>query len=195
MQLRLVWITCLIIISTAVALWMQNQRNNSIETEKQSNTNEEPASVLFKDIEMTINTAAGTPQYKLSAPIYKHYHAEQRGEFKFPDIVIFPENGNLVFAQSEKGETRENNSVITLLGQVEIRQPHKEKEENNNSYELEINTDKLVVFPKQQRATTDSKVSATRGPNTVTALGMTIDLEKEILHLHDEVQGHYKSKL
>ena len=193
MRLRLVWITCLIIISTAAALWLQNQRKNFIQTENQSPINEEPASVLFKDIEMTINNTAGTPQYKLSAPIYKHYHEEQRGEFEHPDIVIFPENGNLVYAQSNKGETRENNRVITLLGQVEVRQP--QIDDNTNSYDLEIITDKLVVFPHQQRATTDVKVSATRGPNTVTASGMTIDLEKEILHLHSNVQGQYKNKL
>lgn len=190
MHLRLVWITCLIIISTAAALWLQNQRKQYTPNETQSAANKEPASVLFKDIEMTINTVAGTPQYKLSAPIYKHYQEEQRGEFEHPDIVIFSASGKLVFAQSEKGETRQNNSVITLLGNVEVKRP--QDAENTNSYELEINTDKLVVFPKQQRATTDAKVSATRGPSTVTALGMTIDLATEILHLHNNVQGHYK---
>jgi len=193
MQLRLVWITCLIIFSTAVALWLQNQRKNYAPLESSSSIkNESPASVLFKDIDMTINTAAGLPQYKLSAPIYKHFHAQQRGEFEQPDIIIFPENGKLVYAKAEKGEARENNSIITLLGHVEVKQP--QADNDSNPYELQINTDKLVVFPKQQRASSDVEVSATRGPNTVTALGMTIDLEKEILYLHNDVQGHYTNK-
>ena len=185
MLLRLVWLCCLIIVGATTTLWFINQRTSHIQVESAEISN--TPSVSFSDIDMIINSAEGKPQYKLSAPLYWLYHEEQRSEFELPNIVIYRNNGNKIFANALKGQTHDDNNVITLIGDVKINQPKTESE----SYTLEILTDKLTVFPKDQRATTDAPVTAIRGPQMVTALGMTLDLNNQVLHLHNNVKGRY----
>ncbi len=185
MLLRLVWLCCLIIVGATATLWFLNQRTSHIQVISAETSN--TPSVSFSDIDMIINSAEGNPQYKLSAPIYWLYHEEQRSEFELPNIVIYRNNGSKIFANALKGQTHDNNRVITLIGDVRINQPKTESE----PYMLKIMTVELTVFPKKQRATTDSPVTAIRGPQMVTASGMTLDLTSQILHLHSNVKGRY----
>jgi len=136
---------------------------------------------------MVINSPTGQPQYELSAPKYWLYHQEQRSEFDSPDIVIYNENGSKIYATSERGETYDENDVITLIGDVKIKQPGTEAEPDP----LNIYTEKLSVSQKKQQVTSDQEVTATRGAEEVTALGMTLNLDDKILHLHQDVKGRY----
>ena len=186
MQLRLIWLCCLIIAGAAATLWFLNQRTSHIEitTQKYINT----PSVSFNDIEMIINSTDGKPQYKLYAPKYWLYDDEKRSEFESPDIEIFRKNGSKVYANSLKGNTHDNNNIITLIGDVKIKQPKSE----HDPYSLEVFTDKLTIFPKEQRATTDSFVTAKGGNQMVSATGMTLDIETRIVHMHSDVKGYYE---
>jgi len=158
MSLRLVWIFCLIAAAAALTLSFMNQRGNYTETTKPTTVNNTP-SVSFENIEMVINSPAGQPQYELSAPKYWLYHQEQRSEFDSPDIVIYNENGSKIYATSERGETYDENDVITLIGDVKIKQPGTEAEPDP----LNIYTEKLSVSQKKQQVTSDQEVTATRG--------------------------------
>ena len=186
MSYRLVWIFCLIVVSAAVTLSFLNQRSSHVETITPSSANNTPT-VSFENIDMVINSPDGMPQYKLSAPKYWLYHQEQRSEFDSPNIVIYNENGSKIYATSAKGQTHDENNVITLIGDVKIEQPSTATE----PYPLNIFTDKLTVSQKQQQVTTDLPVTATRGSQKVTALGMTLNLNNKILHLHSNVKGQY----
>ena len=186
MKLRLIWLSCLIIVGAALTLWFFNQRTSHIETVTHESVN--TPSVSFNDIEMIINSTDGTPQYKLYAPKYWLYDDEKRSEFASPNIEIFRSNGSKVYANSLKGKTQDNNKIITLIGDVKIKQP----KSDNNPYSLEVITDKLTIFPKEQRATTDSFVTAKRGNQIVSAIGMTLDIETEIVHMHSDVKGYYE---
>lgn len=186
MSYRLVWIFCLIIVGAALTLSFLNQRSSHTEKPVDTASNNTPT-VSFENIDMVINSPNGQPQYKLSAPKYWLYHKEQRSEFDSPDIVIYNENGSKIFASSEKGETRDENDVITLIGDVKIKQPSTEAEPNS----LSISTDRLTVSQKKQQITTDLPVTATRDSQTITAVGMTLNLNDKILHLHNNVKGQY----
>jgi len=188
MSYRLVWIFCLIVVGAALTLSFFNQRSSH--TEKSANTassNSNTPTVSFENIDMVINSPNGQPQYEVSAPKYWLYHQEQRSEFDSPDIVIYNKNGSKIYASSEKGETRDENDVITLIGDVKIKQPGTEAEPSS----LSIFTDRLTVSQKKQQVTTDLPVTATRGSQKVTALGMTLNLNDKILHLHSNVKGQY----
>lgn len=185
MLLRLVWIGCLIVVGAASTLWFLNQRTHYTEAPTTATTN--TPSVSFNGIQMIINSAEGAPQYKLSSPKYWLYHDEKRSEFELPDITIYRNNGSKIFAKALKGQTHDDNEVITLIGNVRIYQP----KSGSEPHLLQIMTEKLTILPKQQRATTDSPVTAIRGPQMVTALGMTLDIDTQVLHLHSNVEGRY----
>jgi len=187
MSLRLLWIFCLIAAGAALTLTFMNQRNSYDETTVAVASNDNPT-VSFENIDMIINSSTGLPQYEVSSPKYWLYQQEQRSEFESPDIVIYKSNGNKIFATSEKGETHNENDVLTLIGDVKITQPKTDAEPES----LNIYTDKLTVSQTDQQATTDLPVTAIRGPEKITAIGMTLNLNDEILYLHKNVKALYK---
>ena len=187
MQSRLVWIGCLIIVGTAVALWFLNQRDAPIEVSPPDISSDAP-SVSFNDVKMLVNSPDGKPQYRLLASKYQLYDNEQRSEFDLPDITLYDNQGNRIYARALQGEAHNHTSVITLTGNVRINQAKPE----TGSHRLEIITDTLTVFPEKQRATTDSAITATRGSQRFSAQGMSLDLETEVLHLHSNVEGTYE---
>lgn len=186
MPYRLVWIFCLIVVGAALTLSFLNQRHSHIEKPQISANNNTP-SVNFENIDMIINSPTGQPQYKVAAPKYWLYDKEQRSEFDSPDIIIFNENGSKIFASAEKGETQDENDVITLIGNVKINQPGSEAEPSS----LSISTDRLTVSQKKQQVTTDLPVTATRDTQKITAVGMTLNLSDKTLYLHSNVKGQY----
>ena len=186
MSYRLVWIFCLIVVGAALTLSFLNQRHHHIEKPVASTDNSTP-SVSFENIDMVINSPSGQPQYKVTAPKYWLFDKEQRSEFNSPEIIIFNENGSKIFASSDKGETHDENDVITLVGNVKINQPSSKAEPSS----LSISTDRLSVSQKKQQVTTDLPVTATRDSQKITAIGMTLHLTDKTLHLHSNVKGQY----
>lgn len=185
MSFRLIWIFCLIAAGGIATLAFFNQRERVTESALPATDNK--PTVSFENIDMTINSPSGHPQYRLAAPKYWLYHQKQTSEFESPDIVIYDENGNEIYATSEKGQTENDNDVITLIGEVEVRQAASDKE----PYPLNIFTDKLTVLQSQQQITTDLPVIATRGSQKITATGMTLNLNSKVLQLHNNVKGQY----
>jgi LPS export ABC transporter protein LptC len=185
MSFRLVWILCLIVIGGILTLSFLNQREIQTETSIPSTANK--PTVSFSNINMIINSPSGIPQYKLSSPKYWLYHEEQRSEFDTPNIIIYDSGGGEIYATSEKGQTHDDNDIITLIGNVKINQ----LATNSDPYPLNIVTDKLTVSQSQQLITTDLSVTATRGSQKITAIGMSLNLNNKVLHLHNNVRGRY----
>ncbi len=186
MPFRLIWIFCLIAAGAGLTLSFLNQRDTKLETATPPTLNKAPT-VSFENIEMIINSPDGHPQYELSSPKYWLYHQQQRSEFVSPDIVIYNENGSKIYATSEMGTAHDENDVITLIGNVKIKQPSSKAEPEP----LSIHTEKLTVSQKKQQVTTDLPVTATYGSQKVTAVGMTLNLNNKVVHLHSNVKGRY----
>ena len=186
MPYRLIWIFCLIAVGAGLTLSFLSQRETKVETATPPTSNNAPT-VSFENIEMIINSPDGHPQYELSSPKYWLYNQQQRSEFVSPDIVIYNENGSKLYATSKKGTTHDENDVITLIGNVKIRQPSS----NAESEPLSIYTERLTVSQKNQQVTTDLSVAATYGSQKVTAVGMTLNLNDKVVHLHSNVKAQY----
>ncbi len=185
MPYRIIWIFCLIFVGGGLTLSFLNQREN-ITNSPVVNNNDIP-NVSFENIDMIINSPAGQPQYKLSSPKYWLYQQEQKSEFDSPNIEIYNKNGSVIYATSKKGETYNENDVITLIGNVEITQPATKED----PYPLNIFTDKIRVSQSEQQVTTDLPVTASRGSQKITALGMTLNLDTKILQLHSNVKAQH----
>ena len=185
MSFRLIWIFCLIVVGGVLTLYFFNQRESYLDAPIAATDNK--PTVSFENINMVINSPQGQPQYKLAAPVYWLYHHEGKSKFDSPNIILYNSKGSEIYATSEKGETYNENDVITLIGNVEIKQAATDDE----PYPLNIFTDKLTVSQSQQQVTTELPVTATRGSQKITAVGMTLNLNNKILHLHNQVKGRY----
>ena len=185
MTQRLFWICCLIIVGSVATLWFLNQRPSHSDTSDTNNTT--TPSVSFENVVMVVNSDEGKPRYKFIAPKYWLYPIEQRSEFDNPDISIYGKSGSNLYAKANRGETFDNNDVITLIGDVKITQP----KSKDNPHKLKVMTEKLTVLPDKEEAKTDILITAIRGPEMVTAIGMRLDFKEQILYLHNDVKGHY----
>ena len=185
MPYRIIWIFCLIFVGGILTLSFLNKRENTAISPVASN--DDKPSVSFKNIDMIINSPTGQPQYKLASPKYWLYEQEQKSEFDSPNIEIYNKDGSVIYATSKKGETYNENDVITLIGDVEITQPATNEDPNP----LNIFTDKISVSQSAQQVTTDLPVTASRGSQKITALGMTLNLNTKILQLHSNVKARH----
>lgn len=187
MRSRLIWIGCLIILGAAAALWFLSQRDTPVEASRTGTPLNTP-SVSFDSVEMVINAADGKPRYKVLADRYRLYETENRSQFDLPSITLYDNEGSQLHVQALQGEAHDDSSVITLTGNVRINQA----QPGNSSHPLVITTERLIVFPEKQRATTDSTITAMRGSEMFSAQGMSLDLKKEVLYLHSNVEGVYQ---
>lgn len=187
MQSRLVWIGCLIIVGAAVALWFLNQRDAPVKV-SQLDTSSDAPSVRFTDVKMHINSQDGKPLYTLLAAEYRLYDDEQHSEFDLPDITFYDSEGNRIHALALQGEAHDYTSVIVLTGDVRIIRVKPDPDR----HPLEITTDTLIVFPEEQRASTDAVIKATRGSQMFSSKGMSLDLKTKVLVLHSNVESIYE---
>ena len=187
MSFRLIWIFCLIAVGAGLTLSFLNQRETKAKNAIPPKTSHSAPTVSFGNIEMIINSPDGQPQYELSSPKYWLYHKQKRSEFVSPEIVIYNKNGSKIYATSEMGTTHNENEVITLIGNVKIKQPSSEAA----SEPLSIYTEKLTVSKKYQQVTTELPVTATYGSQKITAVGMTLNLNDKVVYLHSNVKGQY----
>lgn len=187
MRSRLIWIGCLIILGAAAALWFLSQRDTPVEVSRTGIPLNTP-SVSFDSVEMVINAADGKPRYKVLADRYQLYETENRSQFDLPSITLYDNEGSQIHVQALQGEAHDDSSVITLTGNVRINQA----QPGNSPHPLVITTERLIIFPEKQRATTDSTITAMRGSEMFSAQGMSLDLKKEVLYLHSNVEGVYQ---
>lgn len=187
MLLRLVWICCLIIVGAVMALLVSSKHTGENKFRQVSTQISNAPTVSFSNVNMIINSPEGIPEYELSSPKYWLYHKEQRSEFLQPSITIYSKNSGTIHAKSLKGETFDDNNVITLLGNVIINQ----SKLSDDLEPINITTEMLTLYPDKQQAYTKSSVTATKGNQKLTASGMTIDMAKQTLYLHSNVVGRY----
>ena len=187
MRSRLIWIGSLIIFGAFAALWFLSLRDAPVGPDSADAPSNAP-SISFDSIEMVINAEDGKPQYKVLASRYQLYEDDNSSQFDLPEITLYDSEGGQIHAQAQKGVTRDHSNVITLTGNVRINQV----QPDSGSQPLVITTELLIVFPEKQRATTDSTITAVRGSEMFSARGMSLDLKKEVLYLHNNVEGIYQ---
>ncbi len=100
-------------------------------------------STIFKDVEVIVNSAKGTPQYILSAPAYWLYPEQRRTEFELPNITIHPDNGGKISATALRGQTHNDDDRLTLVGNVRINQAA--VAEDPHRYWFEVTADNMTL--------------------------------------------------
>ena len=95
------------------------------------------------------------------------------------------------------GRVDEANQDIFLSGNVELQRiadgqrlaSDASQSENAGERNARMTTETLLIKPQSKLAQTDSPVTITDGSSSLSAVGMTLDIEQQKLKLHAQVRG------
>ena len=125
--------------------------------------------------------------------------AEQDGNYtrlSEPVIAFYQPSENWQVTAAT-GRVDGANQDIFLSGEVELRRiaaeqtPNLATSEEKDSREpnARMITETLLIKPQSKLAQTDSPVTITDGSSSLSAVGMTLDIEQQKLKLHAQVRG------
>lgn len=130
----------------------------------------------------------GDLRYRLTAEEMRHYPDEDTTELDLPHFTRFEIGKPFTRIEGKKGFVSSNAEKIEFVDEVKVvRQAY------NGKGEMVVLTDRLDVFPDDERAVTDRPVVITQEPKTVIhATGMIYDKKQQTIELKNRVKVHYE---
>lgn len=113
----------------------------------------------------------------------KHFSEEEVTLLREPRVITHGGDDISWHTRAEFGEVREQNDVIELSRDVEIR---------NDDNSFNIQTERLILIRSKNMAETDAAVTFTHEAGRTDAVGMRAWLRKEKVELLSEVKSTYK---
>jgi lipopolysaccharide export system protein LptC len=130
----------------------------------------------------------GTPRYAVVAQRMLHYPDDRSTFLTFPELTHFDPGAAPSTIRSDEGELSTDGSDVYFRGNVVMRRPAFEDEE-----EMTMTTTYLHVIPDQDLAKTDKPVTLTRGDSVVHAVGLEFNHATRNLKLLSHVRGTYQT--
>jgi len=87
---------------------------------------------------------------------------------------------------AQRGEVQESGDSIRLSGDVNVAGPMPTAAET-----IQLDTDALVITPREERITTDALVTLTWSGQRLSAVGMIANLKDETVQLQSKVNGRF----
>jgi lipopolysaccharide export system protein LptC len=133
----------------------------------------------------------GTLKYVLSASEMFHYPDDDTTELKQPHFTQYTKDKPYTKIEGLRGYVSSDGQKIEVLDKVKvIRQATPEKGE------MQLLTERLIIEPNKDLATTDRPVTITQAPKTViTGTGMIFDKKNKTMKLLKNVHVHYERPL
>ena len=130
----------------------------------------------------------GDLRYKLTAAEMRHYPDDDTTELEVPHFTRYETDKPFSQIEGKQGFVSSDGKEIEFVGDVKvIRQAY------NGNGEMQVLTDRLMLLPNEERATTSSPVLITQAPKTVIrATGMIYDKKKKTITLLKRVKAHYE---
>ncbi|MDX9950898.1 MAG: LPS export ABC transporter periplasmic protein LptC [Methylophilaceae bacterium] len=130
----------------------------------------------------------GDLRYRLTAEEMRHYPDDDTTELELPHFTRFEVDKPFTQIEGKKGFVSSDAERIEFVDDVKVvRQAY------NGKGEMVVVTDRLDVFPDEERAVTDRPVVITQAPKTVIhATGMIYDKKKQTVELKNRVKAHYE---
>lgn len=143
---------------------------------------------IMENFVTTQTDAMGKLRYVLSATKMVHYPDDDSTTLAEPKFTQYTENKPYTKISGLRANVSSNGEEIEILDDVVVtRQAFADKGE------MQVLTDKLILFPNQDLAKTDRPVVITQEPKTVIhATGMIYDKNKKTLQLLNRVNAHYE---
>lgn len=140
----------------------------------------------FDQFTSTVMGLNNRPRYRISAARLDHYPDDDSKVLTQLDLYYYPGDTTSWEIKAEHGLITAGNRQIRLNGQV-----HLVHAASATRPRLTLDTDTLVIYPKEKQAQTDTRVMIRSGRDTIKARGMRVDLNNGQLELLADVQGHY----
>ncbi len=130
----------------------------------------------------------GKLRYVLAATEMLHYPDDDSTVLQRPRYTQYTTNKPYTQIEALRGYVSSNGEEIELVDNVKVvRQAFEGKGE------MQVLTEKLVILPDQELATTNSAVLITQAPKTVIrAKGMVYDKKNQTVKLFNRVKVHYE---
>ena len=136
----------------------------------------------------TQTDAQGQLRYILAAAEMLHYPDDDSTVLQRPRFTQYTVNKPYTQIEALRGYISSNGEEVQLVDNVKVvRQAFEGKGE------MQVLTEKLWIFPKQDLVKTDAPVTIKQAPKTViTAVGMVYDKKAQTVTLLNRVKVHYE---
>jgi lipopolysaccharide export system protein LptC len=128
----------------------------------------------------------GRVMRRLQSPQLRHYDKPQdESEMDTPLLTLYELGREAWQINSQHGDARQQNTEVLLTGQV-----HAERRDPT-AIPVSFDTDHLLVYPRDQRMTTDGDVVVTSTLGHLTGTGLDANMKTGDIVLHQNVKGNY----
>ena len=129
----------------------------------------------------------GKLSFVLAASEMLHYPDDDSTVLQRPRFTQYTVDKPYTRIEGLRGYVSSNGEQVTLVDNVKVT-----RQAFAGKGEMQIVTEKLLIFPKQDIAKTDAPVVITQAPNTVIhATGMIFDKKHQTVQLFKRVKVHY----
>lgn len=137
------------------------------------------------EVHATLFNLKGLPANRFYTPKLTHF-PNTSSQFVRPRIVLYPDNGQPWFIQSDSGQSQQNADIITLTDHVILHQ-----EASGNDKAKTITTSEITYYTKKDLATTPKMIFFEQPGLLIKSLGMTAHLKTQQIHLSKQVWSEY----
>ena len=136
----------------------------------------------------TQTDTTGKLRYVLAAAEMLHYPDDDGTVLQRPRYTQYAVNKPYTQIEALRGYVSSNGEEVELVDNVKVV-----RQAFGGKGEMQVLTEKLVIFPNQELAKTNSPVIITQAPKTVIrAKGMVFDKKNQTIKLFNRVKVHYE---
>jgi len=140
---------------------------------------------VLRDYELVVLDDAGAEAFTVTGP---HLFREPgaRSLLLEQPRFAFPSGQGRWTARSETAWVSPGADEVQLRDRVEMTGPA-----NPSGLRTRFATERLSVFPKEERAATDQRVTVAQGDSILEGLGLAVDMQAKRFQLQNDVKGRY----
>lgn len=142
---------------------------------------------VLHDFQIVALDEQGKESTTLRAPLLERLRSDETMTITTPLFLLPDQDGNHWELRSKTGWVSAKGDLLKLAGDVNGDSP-----KLPNVPPTTFRTDHLDVFPKENRAKTDAKVSMTRPGITQTGVGFELDSKNKTYHFLSQSKGTYQ---
>jgi lipopolysaccharide export system protein LptC len=139
---------------------------------------------IVDNFKVTRMNATGNADYVLTAKRMEHVRDENQTRVTLPELIHYAPDKPPVQLAAARGVVTGNGDITEFYDNVVVR-----REGINGDPPLILKTKYLKVLPDKALANTDEPVEITEGESVLTGVGMDVDNNTRVFHLHDQVRG------
>jgi lipopolysaccharide export system protein LptC len=175
----------LLMLALAGASFWLERAVQAPERDSSGKTRHDPDFVA-EEFGITKISAAGKPDYVLSAARMLHYPDDESTDIVAPRLVQRHDNAPPVVIRAEHGTIAKNGAEASFSGNVVVV-----REAGQGKSELNVQTEYLQVVPDRDLARTDKPVIITEGRSRLSGVGMEFNNKTRQFVLQSQVRGTF----